>query len=82
MNQAEESELIAKALQGDGEAFSDLVKPYLGLFTAGIHRILQSLKLPSPLRRPVCPGLLVLSRRIGGHGTLSAATRSAARSAM
>jgi RNA polymerase sigma-70 factor, ECF subfamily len=41
MNQAEESDLIAKALQGDGEAFSDLVKPYLGLFTAGIHRILQ-----------------------------------------
>lgn len=41
MNQAEESELIARALKGDGEAFSDLVKPYLGLFTAGIHRILQ-----------------------------------------
>jgi RNA polymerase sigma-70 factor, ECF subfamily len=41
MNQAEESELIAKALKGEGEAFSDLVKPYLGLFTAGIHRILQ-----------------------------------------
>ena len=41
MNQAEESELIAKALKGDGDAFSDLVKPYLGLFTAGIHRILQ-----------------------------------------
>lgn len=41
MSQAEESELIVKAIQGDGEAFSDLVKPYLGLFTAGIHRILQ-----------------------------------------
>lgn len=36
-----ETELIARALHGDGEAFSDLVKPYLGLFTAGIHRILQ-----------------------------------------
>lgn len=36
-----ESELIAQALKGDGEAFSSLVKPYLGLFTAGIHRILQ-----------------------------------------
>ena len=41
MNQADEAELIARALKGDGEAFSDLVKPYLGLFTAGIHRILQ-----------------------------------------
>lgn len=36
-----EAELIAAALKGDGDAFSDLVKPYLGLFSAGIHRILQ-----------------------------------------
>jgi RNA polymerase sigma-70 factor (ECF subfamily) len=41
MDAATESELIAKALAGDGDAFSDLVKPYMGLFTAGIHRILQ-----------------------------------------
>lgn len=41
MDAATESELIAKALSGDGDAFSDLVKPYMGLFTAGIHRILQ-----------------------------------------
>jgi len=41
MDQAAEAELIAIALKGDGEAFSELVKPYLGLFSAGIHRILQ-----------------------------------------
>ncbi len=41
MNQTDEAELITKAIQGDGEAFSALVKPYLGLFAAGIHRILQ-----------------------------------------
>jgi RNA polymerase sigma-70 factor, ECF subfamily len=41
MDQAAEAELIAQALKGDGEAFSNLVKPYLGLFSAGIHRILQ-----------------------------------------
>lgn len=36
-----ENDLILKARQGDGEAFSTLVSPYLGLFYAGIHRILQ-----------------------------------------
>lgn len=36
-----ESELIARAIQGDGEAFGALVEPYLGLFSAGIQRILQ-----------------------------------------
>jgi RNA polymerase sigma-70 factor (ECF subfamily) len=35
-----ESKLIADAQEGDGEAFSALVRPYLGLFYAGIHRIL------------------------------------------
>lgn len=41
MDQESETQLIAQALKGDGEAFSELVKPYMGLFTAGIHRILQ-----------------------------------------
>jgi RNA polymerase sigma-70 factor (ECF subfamily) len=41
MDATAEAELIAAALKGDGDAFSDLVKPYLGLFSAGIHRILQ-----------------------------------------
>ena len=36
-----ESQLITSAQEGDGEAFSVLVRPYLGLFFAGIHRILQ-----------------------------------------
>ena len=41
MDASHESQLIAKALQGDGDAFGTLVEPYLGLFYAGIHRILQ-----------------------------------------
>lgn len=41
MNAALESKLIALAQEGDGDAFSTLVGPYLGLFYAGIHRILQ-----------------------------------------
>ena len=36
-----EEKLITQAQTGDGEAFSSLVGPYLGLFYAGIHRILQ-----------------------------------------
>ena len=36
-----ETELIGRAQAGDGDAFSTLVAPYLGLFFAGIHRILQ-----------------------------------------
>ena len=36
-----ESQLITQAQGGDGDAFSSLVGPYLGLFFAGIHRILQ-----------------------------------------
>jgi RNA polymerase sigma-70 factor (ECF subfamily) len=36
-----ENELLEKAQAGDGDAFSSLVSPYLGLFYAGIHRILQ-----------------------------------------
>lgn len=36
-----ESELIARSIGGDGEAFGALVQPYLGLFSAGIQRILQ-----------------------------------------
>ena len=36
-----EEKLITLAQEGDGEAFSRLVGPYLGLFYAGIHRILQ-----------------------------------------
>jgi RNA polymerase sigma-70 factor (ECF subfamily) len=36
-----ESDLISSAQEGDGDAFSALVRPYLGLFFAGIHRILQ-----------------------------------------
>ena len=36
-----EDQLILSAQEGDGEAFSSLVRPYLGLFYAGIHRILQ-----------------------------------------
>jgi RNA polymerase sigma-70 factor (ECF subfamily) len=41
MNAALEDNLITRAQQGDGDAFSALVGPYLGLFYAGIHRILQ-----------------------------------------
>jgi RNA polymerase sigma-70 factor, ECF subfamily len=41
MNLPLESQLITSAQEGDGEAFSVLVRPYLGLFFAGIHRILQ-----------------------------------------
>jgi RNA polymerase sigma-70 factor, ECF subfamily len=41
MNPPLESQLIINAQEGDGEAFSVLVRPYLGLFYAGIHRILQ-----------------------------------------
>ena len=41
MNAVLESELISRSQQGDGDAFSSLVEPYLGLFFAGIHRILQ-----------------------------------------
>jgi len=36
-----EQQLITQAQEGDGDAFSSLVGPYLGLFFAGIHRILQ-----------------------------------------
>ena len=36
-----EAELIARSISGDGEAFGALVQPYLGLFSAGIQRILQ-----------------------------------------
>lgn len=36
-----EQDLIARAVQGDGDAFSSLVQPHLNLFTAGIYRILQ-----------------------------------------
>lgn len=36
-----ESDLIARSIAGDGEAFGALVQPYLGLFSAGIQRILQ-----------------------------------------
>ena len=41
MDPALEEKLITLAQEGDGEAFSGLVGPYLGLFYAGIHRILQ-----------------------------------------
>lgn len=37
----QEVDLIQKVIQGDGEAFRTLVEPYLGLFHAGIQRILQ-----------------------------------------
>jgi RNA polymerase sigma-70 factor (ECF subfamily) len=40
MNPTLENQLIVEAQEGDGEAFSTLVRPYLGLFYAGIHRIL------------------------------------------
>lgn len=40
-DQAHESHLIAGILAGNREAFAVLVRPYLGLFTTGIHRILQ-----------------------------------------
>ena len=36
-----ETELITRSIAGDGEAFGALVEPYLGLFSAGIQRILQ-----------------------------------------
>ena len=36
-----EADLIARSIAGDGEAFGALVEPYLGLFSAGIQRILQ-----------------------------------------
>ena len=41
MNALLENDLISRAQLGDGDAFSSLVSPYLGLFYAGIHRILQ-----------------------------------------
>ena len=41
MNAPLENNLIDRAQRGDGDAFSTLVGPYLGLFFAGIHRILQ-----------------------------------------
>lgn len=41
MERTPESELLARSLTGDGEAFGMLVEPYLGLFAAGIQRILQ-----------------------------------------
>ena len=41
MNAPLEEQLLTSAQEGDGEAFSSLVRPYLGLFYAGIHRILQ-----------------------------------------
>jgi len=41
MDNTHDAELIARALTGDGDSFSDLVRPHMGLFTAGIHRILQ-----------------------------------------
>ena len=41
MNANLENDLIARAQEGDGDAFSSLVGPYLGLFFAGIQRILQ-----------------------------------------
>ena len=41
MDPAAENKLLSLAQAGDGEAFSELVGPYLGLFFAGIHRILQ-----------------------------------------
>ncbi len=36
-----EAELITRSIAGDGEAYGALVEPYLGLFSAGIQRILQ-----------------------------------------
>jgi len=41
MEARNEASLISQALEGDGEAFGTLVEPYMGLFYAGIHRILQ-----------------------------------------
>ena len=41
MTLPQETQLISSAREGDGDAFSALVRPYLGLFYAGIHRILQ-----------------------------------------
>jgi RNA polymerase sigma-70 factor, ECF subfamily len=41
MSAPPEEHLVALALLGDGDAFASLVRPHLGLFYAGIHRILQ-----------------------------------------
>lgn len=41
MSEPPEEHLVALVLQGDGDAFASLVRPHLGLFYAGIHRILQ-----------------------------------------
>lgn len=40
-----EPELIARILEGDTGAFTILVRPYLYLFTVGIHRIVQDLEV-------------------------------------
>lgn len=41
MTMPTETDLIERAIGGDGDAYGMLVEPYLGLFYAGIHRILQ-----------------------------------------
>jgi hypothetical protein len=39
---SDDAQLIATIRAGDQEAFTDLVRPYLTLFTVGIQRILQN----------------------------------------
>jgi len=57
-----EEGLIQKAQTGDGEAFGTLVEPYLGLFYAGIHRILQD---PLDSQDALQEALMSIHRELG-----------------
>ncbi len=57
-----EAALIEASLTGDGGAFGSLVEPYLGLFYAGIHRILQD---PLDSQDALQEALMSIHRELG-----------------
>jgi len=61
-----EARLIAKALGGNREAFTALVTPRLGLFTYGIHRILQN---ADDTQAALQEALLKIHGELGMHST-------------